>query len=485
MTSTFVSRLLVISLSMPEVLSVPGSSKTASSAGERLAEWWGAPHIYATTSLPGMFETISEAAHGEFVLIVGEGATPDIDLLNNVHRVIAAHPLADVAYGGDTLPDWSPHRLLHENYVGETLLIRTSFLVSLTARELGSERWDAWSFLLACIRVGATVVHDTSRWIDTSVRGDRGAMSTSDGVLHRHDVEQIQHHLSMMGSHRTASAGPRVGLVCVNPASHQALPSHAFITLTAGSGDPGVEGGRPFIYQHLGALQAMKTQPTEHIVVVGVECDSAVLEELEQRASRDIALLPVQGPFNFAHRCNVAALHAQSEVLIFTNDDFIPQRADWVDQLLAPFEDPLVGITGATLVYDDGSIQHAGVATAFDNYHHPNHGVTAGDSGWDELTTVNREADAVTGACFAIRRSLFDRVGGFTESFPLNFNDVDLCLKVRKLGYSVIQVAPVLGIHHESKTRPAVLLEAETALMRRRWPDVPSRSAYPFNRTDR
>jgi GT2 family glycosyltransferase len=93
---------------------------------------------------------------------------------------------------------------------------------------------------------------------------------------------------------------------------------------------------------------------------------------------------------------------------------------------------------------------------------------------------MNREVDAVTGACLAIRASVFDEVGGFFEAFPLNYNDIDLCLKARMLGHSIVHVGEPLGHHYESLTRKAIILPEEATLFYSRWPARPAQSEFPF-----
>lgn len=114
------------------------------------------------------------------------------------------------------------------------------------------------------------------------------------------------------------------------------------------------------------------------------------------------------------------------------------------------------------------------------NFHHFYVGAELTEPRIAQLISMNREVDAVTGACFAIRTELFDAVGGLTEGFPLNYNDVDLCLKVRALGYSVVLVGAPLGYHLESRTRAAVSLPEESLLFFSRWPHRASESDFPF-----
>ena len=113
-----------------------------------------------------------------------------------------------------------------------------------------------------------------------------------------------------------------------------------------------------------------------------------------------------------------------------------------------------VGIVGAKLLYEDGSIQHAGVVLGF--------GGTAGhafigkqrfDTGYMGRILCAQDYSAVTAACMMVKRSVFEAVGGFTEELGVAFNDIDFCLKVRAMGKLVVYNPYAELFHYESKSR--------------------------------
>jgi GT2 family glycosyltransferase len=91
---------------------------------------------------------------------------------------------------------------------------------------------------------------------------------------------------------------------------------------------------------------------------------------------------------------------------------------------------------------------------------------------------VDHEVVGVTGALMFQLKSTWEAVGGFCPEFPLNYNDVDYCQKIRTLGYSIIQANSVTAIHHESVTREPVIEDFETSLIRQRWPDTLQSDVY-------
>jgi GT2 family glycosyltransferase len=86
---------------------------------------------------------------------------------------------------------------------------------------------------------------------------------------------------------------------------------------------------------------------------------------------------------------------------------------------------------------------------------------------------VTRNYSSVTGACLMTRREVFAEVGGFDEErLPVTFNDVDLCLKMRRAGYLIVYTPYAKLYHHESATRRPSVEPRETQVMQERWPEV-------------
>jgi GT2 family glycosyltransferase len=95
-----------------------------------------------------------------------------------------------------------------------------------------------------------------------------------------------------------------------------------------------------------------------------------------------------------------------------------------------------------------------------------------------EELAVTREVSGVTAACAMIRASDFAEAGGFSRRFPGNYNDVDLCLKVRDRGLTVLVTGDARWYHFESKTRDATVLPSESAALSERWAARLQRDEY-------
>ena len=207
----------------------------------------------------------------------------------------------------------------------------------------------------------------------------------------------------------------------------------------------------------------------EVVIVYDDGTPTAALEEITEITGGEAVLVPFYGPFHFSRKCNAGALAASGDYLCFLNDDMEVVTPDWLHELASLLADPGVGAVGARLLFADGTLQHAGHEY---NGGYPGHtmfrfGVTDIDQGGAALVTSERSG--VTGACMLLRASDYLRVGGFSEEFPLSYNDVDLSLKIGALGLRILYTPHATLFHYESQTREAKATKAEIALIRRRW----------------
>jgi len=172
------------------------------------------------------------------------------------------------------------------------------------------------------------------------------------------------------------------------------------------------------------------------------------------QAQRGVDVMPYRGPFNWAMMNNLAAEQASGEVLVFLNDDTLAADPGWLTRAVATLGLPNVGVVGARLLYGDGSIQHAGVVTSFEQGAvHEGRGMSGDEGGYLGRNLVLRSAAAVTGACMVTSRAMFESLKGFDPAWPVDWNDVVYCLAARKAGWRVVYDPKVCLYHHESKTR--------------------------------
>jgi len=216
----------------------------------------------------------------------------------------------------------------------------------------------------------------------------------------------------------------------------------------------------------LAAIERRTAYRNREIIVVhhpnGV--DDAGMEELLARTP--CTHLAYAGEFNFSALNNLGASRATGQALVFLNDDVEPLDENWLAELVSHLERPDVAIAGALLLYPRGAVQHAGLALGIMRGAGHVYRDTFGSEWWKWLP-FTRDVSAVTGACLAIRAAVFHQLGGFDSAFPVNYNDVDLCLRARQAGYRVIVAPAARLLHRECQTRtPGVRFEEQE-----RWED--------------
>jgi O-antigen biosynthesis protein len=217
----------------------------------------------------------------------------------------------------------------------------------------------------------------------------------------------------------------------------------------------------------LHVIERTTLYPHREIVVVEHRVgNSAAMDRL---LSRHICTrVPYAGPFHFAVMNNLGARQASGDVLVFLNDDIVPLNPAWLGEMLAHANRSEIGAVGARLLYRSGAIQHAGMVIGIMAGVGHLHRNTFGSQFWNWLP-FTRNVSAVTGACLAIRKSVFEELGGFDENFPVNYNDVDLCLRARQAGYRVVMEPAAVLRHYECQTRqPGIRLE-ELYRFEQRW----------------
>jgi GT2 family glycosyltransferase len=201
-----------------------------------------------------------------------------------------------------------------------------------------------------------------------------------------------------------------------------------------------------------------------------------LFDQLEAAGRARIVAQP--GPFNFATLANAGVASASGELICLLNNDIEIVSPDWLEQMamLATRDD--VGAVGARLLYPDGAVQHAGVALGIGGAAgHVDKGVRPVPGAFAPWHDETRTVSAVTAACLLVGRAKFLDVGGMDEqNFTIDFNDVDLCLRLAARGWRTVYCAQATLVHHESRSRGRThhganltRFERELAMLRTRW----------------
>jgi GT2 family glycosyltransferase len=410
--------------------------------------------------------TALELATGEFIALLDHDDEITPDALLEVAAAVNENPTADFIYSDEDKidedgvctdpfykPDWSPDYFLTCMYTCHLGVYRTSMV-----RELGGFRPEvdgAQDYDLALRVVARTDrIHHIPKVLYHWRTLDTSTASGADAKDYAYPAAQraIANYLSLAATPGDVLPGPRDGFHRVlydikgNPRVSIVIPSAGRII---------DHEGRPIdlLRMCVGSLLEKSTWPEIEIVVIH-NCD--LRPDLEAwLKSRSVLVAYDKTPFNLAEKINLGARHATGEHLIILNDDIEVIAPDWIENMLRYSQQPGIGAVGAKLLFPNNRIQHAGVVLLNGAPGHPYYNHPSEDLGYFLSAQVARNYIAVTGACMMTRHELWDKVGGFSEDFPLNYNDVDYCLKLRELGCRTVYVPEVELYHYESVSREA------------------------------
>jgi GT2 family glycosyltransferase len=174
----------------------------------------------------------------------------------------------------------------------------------------------------------------------------------------------------------------------------------------------------------------------------------------EAADSGAIRLLKDDRDFNYARLSNLGALHSSGEVLVFLNNDTLVEDPNWLKLLVAQAIKDDVAAVGGKLLYPDGTVQFGGTVIGIQAVAgHAHVGLGRDDGGYLGTANITHEVSALTGACLAIRRKMFETFGRFDEGLAVACNDVLLCSEALTRGYRNLYVGRPLMVHCESKSR--------------------------------
>lgn len=396
---------------------------------------------------------------------------------------------ADVVYGDEDgldaeglpiapllKPDWSPTLLLSWRYTGRPVAMRVAPLVAAGGIRPVDGDWEH-DLLLRVTERTTRVAHVADvlchRLTNRAEEGQAGPGDAGPG-----DVPPVHARPGDVGPGAvTAALERREG-----PAEVRAGPlPGTWAVRRKLQGQPAVSAIVPFrdstTLLRACADSVLATGAGVNLELLLVDNGSVDLETLtlvEQLESRPgVAVRRDPQPFNWAAINNRAAAEARGDVLVFLNDDVQALRPGWLEQLVAQALRPDIGAAGARLVYPDGSVQHAGVVLGLCGVSgHVLAGLPGDRPGYLGMAVLTRDVSAVTGACMATRRDVFDRLEGFDESLGLDFNDIDYCLRARRRGLRIVYEPAAELVHHESPSRGTSGSVENAVAFVGRWGDV-------------
>ena len=442
-------------------------------------------HISAATN------SALEVADGEFCALLDHDDLLPPHALYHVVRTLNEWPEADLLYSDEDKvdaegkrfdpyfkSDWNPDLFLSHNCISHLGVYRTRILREIEGfREdlYGSQDWDmALRFLLKTtpdriVHIPRVLYH--WRYLDTSTSKtiDSKPYAVTAGK------RAIEAYLEERGVHGEVMEGMWPGAYRVKYELPKATKASILIP-TRNQADV----TRRCIESLLRHTQA----PEFEILLVDNQSDEAdALEWFASLASEDrVRVLSYDQPFNFSAINNLAATEATGDVLILLNNDVEILDETWLEELCSQAMRPEVGAVGGWLLYPDHRVQHAGIllgvcGIAVEAFKFQ----LEWNIGHMGRAHLNQNYSAVTGACLATRREVWQQLGGMNANeLAVAYNDVDYCLRARReLGLATVWTPYAKLIHHESVSRGYEItpeqqerMEREADYMRQHWGEL-------------
>jgi len=401
---------------------------------------------------------------GQFLAFMDQDDLLTGDALYHLAKAIIDHPEAKLIYTDEDKiddsgrrsepffkPDWNPDLLLATNYICHLLCcsrLAVDFVGGLRKGVEGSQDWDLILRITEhladheIIHIHRVLYHWRLHEGSTAQNLDSKdyILSSSRRVLEETMARQgIEGSLELQyGTHwRINRARDDAGML-----ASIIIPTRNRVDL---------------LRQCIGSIVEKTTYQTYEILIVDNDSDEPeTLEYLESlRSDSRIRVIKISGSFNYSRLNNLAVKEAKGEILVLLNNDTEVITPEWLSELVAQARRSEIGCVGALLLYPDDTIQHAGVMLGIGGV--ANHCYKHLDGKKPVFNWMNlrvRNYSAVTAACLAVRKSVYEEVNGLDEeNLTVAFNDVDFCIRVDEEGYRNLYTPDSVLYHHESVSR--------------------------------
>ena len=437
----------------------------------------------------GISENTNEAirmATGEFLMFADHDDFLEPDALYEMVRALNENRELDLIYTDEDLcdekgecffaprmkPDFNPDFLRSINYICHLVLVRKSLAEEVGLLRKQCDGAQDYDFLLRCIEKTDRVYHIPKvlyhwRVSETSTAGNQDSKTYA---IDAGKLALTEHYARLGYEAEVEYTG-----IFIMYRMRLKLKSQPLVTILIPNKDQ-VET----LANCLSSIYEKTDYPYFEILVVENNSEKeetfAYYEKMKQE-HENFHVVTYQGGFNYSAINNFGVRHAKGEYLLFLNNDTEVISPFWIREMLGFCQREDTAAVGAKLFYPDGLVQHCGVVVGIANYAgHVQNFKTRRDNGYFGRLRAVQDISAVTAACMLVKRSVFEEIGGFDESFEVAFNDVDLCLRIRETGKLIVQDPNVELYHYESKSRgyentPEKLarFKGEVIRFRKRW----------------
>lgn len=438
-----------------------------------------------------------ELATGDFLALLDHDDELSAHALYSIAKELNKDPSLDMLYTDEDKidakgrrfaphfkPDWNPDMLLSQNYVCHLTVIRKTLVDNIGGFREGYEGSQDYDLILRASRATTPKrIKHISRvcyhW--RAVEGSTALSLDFKDYCTASSRKAVSDHLEALELPAQAVAGVPA---CIHRVAFcwESYPLISIIIPTKNR----VDLLKPLVEDILWSTAYEKIE----LIIIDHESDEPETCEFLQNMALlpRVKILPYEGEFNYSRMNNLAVHESNGDVLVFLNNDLHVLTDDWLVEMLGHVLRPDIGAVGAKLYFPDDTIQHAGLILGINGgiAESQFQGLPREEIGFAGRTHILQNISAVTAACMMIRRRVFDEVGGFDEeNLKVAFNDVDLCLELRKLGYRNL-FTPFAQFHHfESASRGSDQTDEnrerfarEVDYMLHKWRDVLSKDPY-------
>jgi GT2 family glycosyltransferase len=397
-------------------------------------------------------------ANGQFLALLDHDDLLSPDALEVMARVITEHPDVDYLYSDEgkidesgrffgefRKPDWSPEYLRSQMYTCHLSVIRAALVEEIGGFDGAFDGSQDHDLVLRVTERAKEVVHVPSvLYYWRVIAGSTARTLSAKPWAWDAGRKAVQAHLDRIRISATAFPGRVPGTYELQ----RQLPlDYRVSVIISTRGTVGSVWGeqRCFVLETVrSALAATEHPEIEFVVVYDPLTPERVLTELAGMVPRgSLVLVPCAGSINSSRKRNLGSLASSGEAVVLLNDNVEVRRPRWLENLVGPLLEPDVGLTGARLVDRDGGIRCAGYAYEKGGYQSPFRGLNDHEARLISHTLVNRECSGVSTACAAVRRAVFEHVGGLCERLPSSMADVDLSMKIASAEHRVLWLANV------------------------------------------
>ncbi|MDQ3910771.1 MAG: glycosyltransferase family 2 protein [Actinomycetota bacterium] len=446
-------------------------------------------HLEEKVSLTGSLNANLALARGEFVTLLEWGDELAPDALFEVVKLLQEHTEADLVYSDEDevgengnrsnphfKPGWSPDLLLSFNYLSHLSVYRSTLVKGVGGFREGLDGCQDYDLALRATERTDQIYHVPKVLYHKRAVADNLALPDGNRSRIRESTRQA---LADTLERRGYEGSVEEGLLPDRFRARFGIKGQPKVSIIIPTRD-----NVSFLKRCVDSVERLTTYRNYELLIV--DNDSRKPATLDYLASTPHRVVPFREPFNYSRINNFAVAQAEGDYVLLLNDDTEVISGGWVEAMLEHAQRPEVGAVGARLLYPDGRIQHAGVIVGVGSpwepgvSMHSHHFYSSDSPGYTGTLASTTNYSAVTAACMLLRKSLFDEIGGLEErNLPVQFNDVDLCLRMRERGYFIVYTPYAELYHHESVSRGLFSgSRTENLYMRERWGEVMDRDPY-------